>query len=446
MASVCTGEARSTLARLLMSTAVILMACVLASHGDAAGPRRWSVALGGPDRVMADREYRYTVALTNDGGEWPSSARAGRTFRLAFDLSERYGEGTVGIEDILIHPVGPQASDGSFPCDAHGGCWFRRSGSQVDFSFTRDNVSVGPVIFDIVVHTASVFRAGDSFRLSATLWVDGRVRSMGIRPRSRPIGARTLRSWRPSLSRAGMSRAIAARPLSGETPTERAWHHASYLDDAHGRPIRTEPSMSGETPKSPPRHGRRAMLAKHSASPQIRGGYRRAVHAARVAEDAAGGPGAQPVGRTMFPKGDRRLQAPQRRIAAWVFAVAALPVLLLAAVGVYAINLAVHTERAVGNIVQPSLPRGPQVAVSTAAALPRPTNTPDALGTIAPLPTDPPLPPTAPAPTVDPIAAIHFDRKDPFTIMLLGVDTREGDTDSRSPTRLSSSHRPVKPR
>ncbi len=168
--------------------------------------------------------------------------------------------------------------------------------------------------------------------------------------------------------------------------------------------------------------------------PADSGGYRRAVHAARVAEDAAGGPGAQPVGRTMFPKGDQRLQAPQRRIAAWVFAVAALPVLLLAAVGVYALNLAVHTERAVGNIVQPSLPRGPQAAVATAAALPRPTNTPDALGTIAPLPTDPPLPPTAPAPTVDPIAAVHFDRKDPFTMMLIGVDAREGDTAPQSDT------------
>lgn len=170
MASVCTGETRTNPGRrLLMSAAVILMACVLASHGDAAGPRQWSVALSGPDLVTADREYRYAVTLTNDGGDWPASARVGRTFRLAFDLSERYGEGTVGIEDIFIHPVGPQAPDGSFPCDAHGGCWFRRSGSQVDFSFTRDNVSVGPVTFDIVVHTASVFRAGDSFRLSASL-------------------------------------------------------------------------------------------------------------------------------------------------------------------------------------------------------------------------------------------------------------------------------------
>lgn len=170
------------------------------------------------------------------------------------------------------------------------------------------------------------------------------------------------------------------------------------------------------------------MLAKHSASPRLRGSYRRAVHADRVAKDAASASGAAPVGHTPFPRRDRRARGSRRPIAAWVFAVAAVPILLLGALGAYAIDLAVHTERAVGNIAQPTLPRGPQVAGPAATVFPRPTNTPDALGTIAPLPTDSPRSPTTPAPTVDPIAAVHFDRKDPFTIMLLGVDAREGDT------------------
>jgi LCP family protein required for cell wall assembly len=54
------------------------------------------------------------------------------------------------------------------------------------------------------------------------------------------------------------------------------------------------------------------------------------------------------------------------------------------------------------------------------------------LGTIAPLPTAS-LAQTTPIPTAPP--PINFDRKDPFTILMLGVDTREGDTDpSRSDT------------
>ena len=78
---------------------------------------------------------------------------------------------------------------------------------------------------------------------------------------------------------------------------------------------------------------------------------------------------------------------------------------------------------------RPPLQRGPSV-VST--AVPLATNTPNALGTIAPLPTAPPVK-TTPIPTEAP--PINFDRKDPFTILMLGVDTREGDTDpSRSDT------------
>lgn len=149
--------------------AAILVACALASHGGADAPRQRSVALSGPNGVVAGGVYLYTIVVTNDGGAWPAS---GHALRLVFDLHERCGEGTVGIEDILVHPVGPQGSDGAFPCDAHGDCWFRRSGSRVDFSFTRDNAVVGPVSFDVIIHTASVFRAGNSFQLSATLQDD----------------------------------------------------------------------------------------------------------------------------------------------------------------------------------------------------------------------------------------------------------------------------------
>lgn len=153
--------------------AALLMPFALAAHADAAGVRRWSLTLSGPDHVAAGRDYLYTATLSNDGGDWPSSGGGEHTLRLAFDLNERYGDGTVGIEDILIHPGGPQAPDGSFPCDALGGCWFRRSGSRVNFSFTRDNASVGPMVFGVVIHTASIFRPGDSFRLSAALQDDG---------------------------------------------------------------------------------------------------------------------------------------------------------------------------------------------------------------------------------------------------------------------------------
>lgn len=136
---------------------------------NAADSRRWSVTLSGPDRVVADHDYIYTVALTNDGGPWPIPANPQDFFRLAFDLTERYNDGTVGISDILVHPTGPQAADGSLPCAAHGGCWFTRVGSQVEFVFAKENVTVPTVMFDIIIHTASVFRPGDTFTVSATL-------------------------------------------------------------------------------------------------------------------------------------------------------------------------------------------------------------------------------------------------------------------------------------
>jgi hypothetical protein len=156
--------------RLLLIAATTLAAFVLAPLGTSAvGSRQWSVSLGGPDRVAPGRDYIYTVALTNDDGVWPSSNHTQSPLRLTFDLRERYGEGPVGIEDILVHPAGPQAPDGSFPCDTRGGCSFHRAGSRIDFSFTRDNVKVAPVTFDIIIHTASVFRPGDASQISATL-------------------------------------------------------------------------------------------------------------------------------------------------------------------------------------------------------------------------------------------------------------------------------------
>jgi LCP family protein required for cell wall assembly len=171
---------------------------------------------------------------------------------------------------------------------------------------------------------------------------------------------------------------------------------------------------------------RRVMRAKRAISPKVRGQYRRQIHAARLNEEAkpraASPPEKSPVrshGRTIGASRQRRTVAP------WVYLVALLPVLLLTAVGAYTINVVRHTQRALDAIVQPTLPRGNAAAVTAA---PRPTNTPNALGTIAPVPTD------APTATIDPIAAVHFDRKDPFTMMLIGVDAREGDTTPQSDT------------
>ncbi len=159
------------LCRWLLVVMIILLGLppIMRQVVNAADLRRWSVTLSGPDRVVADHDYIYTVALTNDGGPWPIPANPQGFFRLAFDLTERYNDGTVGVSDILVHPTGPQAADGSLPCAAHGGCWFTRVGSQVDFVFAKENVTVPTVMFDIIIHTASVFRPGDTFAVSATL-------------------------------------------------------------------------------------------------------------------------------------------------------------------------------------------------------------------------------------------------------------------------------------
>jgi LCP family protein required for cell wall assembly len=174
---------------------------------------------------------------------------------------------------------------------------------------------------------------------------------------------------------------------------------------------------------------RRMLRAKRAISPKVRGQYRRSVHAARLRGEA------QPAEGAESPQQSRAKVSAvaRRRIAPWVFVVALLPILLLATVGAYAINIVLHTERAITKAqASPLPPRPTQVAIANAPSnTPRPTNTPNPLGTVEPIPTD-----TAIPATVDPIAAVNFDRKDPLTIMLLGVDTREGDTDSRSDTIL----------
>ena len=117
-----------------------------------------------------------------------------------------------------------------------------------------------------------------------------------------------------------------------------------------------------------------------------------------------------------------------RRIPFWVVLVGIVPVLLVVAMGAYALNVLSHAQRAVGRISQPSVAE--VVHATGVPPLPdlRPTNTPDAQGIPAPLPTIPPAPTPLPPP--------NFARKDPFTVMLLGVeDQRNGPDDaSRSDT------------
>jgi len=99
---------------------------------------------------------------------------------------------------------------------------------------------------------------------------------------------------------------------------------------------------------------------------------------------------------------------------------------LIAVVGVYALTIIAHAQRAVHQISVPSVATIVHSAETSTPDL-RPTNTPDTRGVVAPLPTRPVTP--APLPP-------QFNRKDPFTVMLLGVeDQRNGpDDSSRSDT------------
>lgn len=151
-----------------------------------------------------------------------------------------------------------------------------------------------------------------------------------------------------------------------------------------------------------------------SSRPRVR----RGVHRARIAA------------RRRSARANHPLPPPpswKRRIPAWVVLAAALPVLLLTVVGVYALNLAVHTQRAIGDISVPSVATIVHSGETSTPDL-RPTNTPDTRGVVAPLPTLPPATPTPLPP--------QFTPRNPFTVMLLGVeDQRNGaDDSSRSDT------------
>jgi LCP family protein required for cell wall assembly len=166
------------------------------------------------------------------------------------------------------------------------------------------------------------------------------------------------------------------------------------------------------------------MLAKKAASPKLRGQYRRSVHAQRIRQEAQGEPSQRPVARPRVEAAD--IPPPRgRKIAPWVFLAALLPVLLIVAVGAYTINIVRHAETALDKAQAPTLVRPTSAAIISNT--PRPTNTANPLGTIVPLPTD--IPDLAATATIDPITQVNFDRKDPFTILLIGVDAREGEDD-----------------
>jgi len=167
----------------------------------------------------------------------------------------------------------------------------------------------------------------------------------------------------------------------------------------------------------PPQRTRHLFPFKKVTSVTSRGQYARSLHAARLARE----------GDTAVPQTDQR-------VARWVFVLAFMPVLLVALVGGYALNLAMHTQRAVQKVSGPSIaaivhatdvPSLPPDGVAPQAIV----ATPNAQATGAPLtPTTHPTPVSLPPP--------DFARKDPFTVMLLGVeDQRNGPDDaSRSDT------------
>ena len=149
------------------------------------------------------------------------------------------------------------------------------------------------------------------------------------------------------------------------------------------------------------RDARRLMLAKHAASPRLRGAYRRFVHAARREREGEDGTGNSSV-----------VPAPRRRPMRAIVVLALLPMLLTAVVGVRIIAFYDHLKGAVDTITTSSV--GDVVHGTAAPGLAASTD-PNSPGIPASVPTALPAP--------------RFDRKDPFTIMMLGVDTRAGDND-----------------
>lgn len=153
-----------------------------------------------------------------------------------------------------------------------------------------------------------------------------------------------------------------------------------------------------------PRRGR----VRHSVQPMRR---------ARVAAESQGNRAAGP-----------RTPSHRRRIPIWVMLVSSAPILLLVVVGVYALVVVAHAQHAIRQISQPSVADIVHGTSAPPVTDLRATNTPGPQGTTVPLPTVPPAPTPLPPP--------NFARKDPFTVMLLGVeDQRNGPDDaSRSDT------------
>ena len=150
------------------------------------------------------------------------------------------------------------------------------------------------------------------------------------------------------------------------------------------------------------RRARRLMLAKHAASPRLRGAYHLFVHTARRERESR--PGAGDARAAALPA----LRRPMRAI----FVVALLPVLLIAIVGMRIIAFYDHFQSAVDTITTSSVAK---VVHGTAAPGLAAYSDPNTPGVAVSVPTALPSP--------------RFDRKDPFTILMLGVDTRAGDTD-----------------
>lgn len=194
---------------------------------------------------------------------------------------------------------------------------------------------------------------------------------------------------------------------------------------------------------------RRAMLARNAASPKLRGQYKRSVHAARLAQGArdalpppatGGGTSGSPPGMNMPPgssvppslsssSGTRFGTPPgqptpplvppprsRRGIAIVIFA-AILPVLLFTAAARYALTLAGSINTATSNLVVTSVADSLRNGTQASSALVVPTNTPNAQGTIEPIVT------FAPRPTD--VVLPRFDRQEPFTMLLIGVDSRD---------------------
>ncbi len=172
------------------------------------------------------------------------------------------------------------------------------------------------------------------------------------------------------------------------------------------------------------RRVRRAFLARNAASPKLRGQYRRAVHAARVEREVRAAPPP--------PEGVSPLAPPpaRRRGLAVVVAFALVPLVLLGVVSAAAMQFAGTLDAVVK--VQATVivaPVGAEVRTAVAALSVLPTNTPNAQGTIVPNATAA-LPPRLPDASFP-----NLERNEPFTMLLLGVDAREGEEDfARSDT------------